>query len=100
MSTFTVSTQAGLGTDKVRTARVSTGSIAGAAQVSVTFNWPTPFADSNYTVSVSVVEAQVSNTLEVLKVVGLTPSAVEVRVINNDAVTARTGTLHAIAIHD
>lgn len=100
-------TQAGatpwLEASKVRTARVSTGSIIGAGQANVTVTWPSAFADANYTV-VAVVEhgTDPTSTSELLlkRVISKAAASCVVQVQNQDAVTANTGTIHAIAIHD
>lgn len=84
-----------------QTKRVTTGSIAGASSASVTITWDTAFADANYTVTVGVLEADATTTtLRVHHIVSQSPTAVVVLVANDNAVTAKTGTLHAIAIHD
>lgn len=86
-------------TGKVSTAgRVTTGSIGGAASATVVFTLPTAMPDTSYTVAVSVEESNFD--LSVRGVVSKTASTVSVRVTNNNAVTARTGTLHVFAIHD
>lgn len=85
---------------KVRTKRISTGSIAGGAHAAVTLTWDSPFADANYTVTVSVVQSDAdTETLRVDHIQSVSATAVVVRIFNNDA-SARTGTLHAVAIHD
>lgn len=81
--------------------RVTTGSVAGAASVAVTLTWTVPFADANYTVSASLVEATAStSTLRIHHIESQTAAAVVVRVVNDEAVTAKTGTIHAIAVRD
>lgn len=84
----------------IKHARVTTGPISGAATALVTVTWGTAFADANYTVSASVVDATTSSlSLSVVHVESVTASAVTVRVINN-AVGELTGLVHAIALHD
>lgn len=85
---------------RIRTKRVTTGSIAANATAMVVVTWGTPFADTAYTAVVVVLEGQLAATLKVEKIVAQTASSVTARVVNSDALTARTGTLHAIAIHD
>lgn len=81
-------------------ARVTTGSVAAGTTALVTITWTTPFADANYTVNASVVEATTSSlSLSVVHVESITASAVTVRVLNN-SVGSLTGTVHVLAIHD
>lgn len=81
--------------------RATTGSVAGSATVVITASWPTPFPNANYTVSAIVDESSTGvNTLEVLKIVSQTAGNVGVVVRNNDAVIAKTGTIHAIGVGD
>lgn len=81
--------------------RVTTGSIVGAGSAAVTLVWTTPFSNANYTVSAAVVEATAStSTLRVDHVESVTATQVVVRILNADAVNAKTGTLHVIATQD
>lgn len=82
--------------------RVATGAVAAVTAVDVTVTWTLPFADTAYTVTVSIEETAggVGNSLQVRRIKSKTASAVVVQVFNNEAVTARSGTLHAIAVHD
>lgn len=81
--------------------RVTTGSIGGGGTAAVTITWATPFSNANYTVSAAVVEATATTlTLRVHHVESVTAAAVVVRIINDDAVNAKTGTLHVIATQD
>jgi hypothetical protein len=80
--------------------RVTTGSVAGGSTALVTVTWGTAFADANYSVTASVLDAtSTSLSLSVVHVESITASAVTVRVINN-SVGALTGTVHVIAVHD
>lgn len=90
----------GFSANRIRTKRVSTGSIAASGEVVVTVTWPTAFADTNYTATVSVLETQDFQTVRYLKTQGVGLASIDVRVRNDDALNARTGTIHAIAISD
>lgn len=80
--------------------RVTTGSVSAGSTALVTITWSTAFADANYTVAASVVEATTSSlSLSVVHVESVTASAVTVRVLNN-AVGSLTGTVNVIAMHD
>lgn len=84
-----------------RRKRVTTGSIAGNASAAVTVTWDTPFADTNYTVVCAVQEAVAgTSTLRVHHIESITAAAIVVRIVNDDTLNAKTGTVHAIAIHD
>lgn len=84
-----------------RKKRVSTGAIAGGASAEITVTWPTAFADANYTVTTSIVEGTAgANTLRANKIVSKVAASILVRVENVDTLTARTGEIHAIAVHD
>lgn len=78
--------------------RVTTGSIAASTSSDVTLTWSVAFADTNYTVTVSVVEATAS--LEIVSIKTKNAGSVVVTIINNDAGGAHTGSLNAIAFHD
>lgn len=81
--------------------RVTTGSINASSSAAVTVTWTTAFADANYTVHASVVEADTDTaTLQVDHIESVSASAVVVRVENEDAGGAKTGTLNVIAVHD
>lgn len=80
--------------------RVTTGSVGTLASALVTITWATAFADTNYTVTVDVVEATTSNlSLSVVHIESKTAAAITVRVYNSSA-GSLTGTLNAIAVHD
>ena len=85
--------------DRIRTLRVTTGALLALATATVTVTWAPAFADANYTVTVGVLEGQADDTIQVKKIVSRTAGAITVLVMNNGAQT-RTGTVHAIAIHD
>lgn len=86
----------------VKHGRVTTGSISAGASAAVTITWGgSAFANTNYTVICSVLEATTStSTLRVHHIESVTTTTVVVRVVNDDGVSAHTGTLHAIAFHD
>lgn len=80
---------------------VTTGSIAASTYASVTLTWATAFADANYDVAVSVIQAVASqNTLRVHHIESIAAASIVVGVYNDDAGGAHTGTLTAIAIHN
>lgn len=83
----------------MKAARMSTGSVApGIATVTIT--WPEAFADANYTVSASIVDATVSfSSLTVIHVLSATASQVSV-LVRNQNVGNLTGIVHVIAVHD
>lgn len=84
----------------IQAARVSTGSVGASSQAEVSVSFPQPFTDTNYTVMAVVEEATAAtDTLKVLKVVSKSTSGCVVRVQNVNA-SARTGTLHVLAIGD
>lgn len=78
--------------------RVTTGSIAGSASADVTVTWDTAFPDTNYTATVGVEEA--NGDLRIGCIKSRTTTQMVVRVDNRNALSARTGTLHATAIAD
>ena len=81
--------------------RLTTGSIGASSSAAVTHTWTTAFADANYTVAISVVEADTDVlTLHVDHIESISASQVVIRVENRDAGAARTGTLHLTATHD
>lgn len=93
--------QPGGGGAVTKAQRVTTGSIAGAATAAITITWASPFADANYSVSAALVEATATTaTIRIHHVESISAANVVVRVVNDDAVVAKTGTLHVVAIHD
>lgn len=91
----------GLSSDKVRTKRVTTGSLAATTAANITVTWDVAFPDANYTVVATAFEGTGGNvnSIRVLRVQSIAAGSCVVRVINDD-ISARTGTIHAIAIHD
>lgn len=85
---------------RFRSARATTGSVAGGGTVDVTVTFATAFADTAYTVQASVEQADAGDTLRVMKVVSRAAGSCVVRVVNTNATTAFTGTVHATAFHD
>jgi hypothetical protein len=79
--------------------RVSAGSIAAATAVDVTVTWDSAFADTNYTISVNAHLGAAQAWLIRTQIRTINAGSVVVRVYNEDT-SARTPTLHAIAIHD
>lgn len=84
---------------QTRTARVTTGAIAGGGSANVTVNFAA-FSDTNFTVSAEVEELTAGDSLRIRKVLSRTASSVTVLVANQDTLNARTGTVHILAIHD
>lgn len=67
----------------------------------MTVTWTTPFADANYSVAAVMLEATAStSTLRVHHIESVAAGSCVVRVVNDEAVAAKTGTIHALAIHD
>jgi hypothetical protein len=94
-----LSTPAGLDPANLSTVEVSTGSLAGGASVAVTVTFPRAFPDTSYTVVASIVEATAGNdTLRVHHIQSKTTTGVVVRVVNDNTLTAKTGTLQVLAI--
>lgn len=92
------------GTDRIsqmdiRAVITSVGSLAAAAGSSVTVTWPSPYADANYTATVSASNNAntVANYRAQIKVKAA--STLTVRAQNDDA-GAQTCSIHAIAVHD
>lgn len=84
----------------IRTKRQTTGAVAAATTVDIVVTWPTAFADNAYTATVSLLEGTAGIAMRIRKKVAQTAASITVRVTNDDAVSALTGTIHAIAIHD
>ncbi|HDZ38406.1 MAG TPA: hypothetical protein ENH62_09000 [Marinobacter sp.] len=81
--------------------RITTGSIGSSSSAAVTVTWGTAFADANYTVNCSVQQGDTDTaTLQVDHIETVTTASVVVRVENEDAGAAKTGTLHCQAVHD
>ncbi len=81
--------------------RVTTGSITAGSSAAVTLTWGSAFADANYTATCSVVEATASTvTLRLHHIESAVAGSVVVRIVNDDGVSAHTGTLHCTSIHD
>lgn len=82
----------------IAAASASTGTIAGGATADVTIPWPTSFGSTDYTVVVGVVEGTTSaDALRTLRVVAKTAADITVKVINDDGLNARSGTVYAVA---
>jgi hypothetical protein len=83
----------------VRTAAL--GALAGGANADRTITWPSPFADTNYTVVVTAhTEGDPAGRLISLAITSKTAAAVVIRVMNNTASTSINPAFHAIGIHD
>jgi hypothetical protein len=98
--TLTVNTAVAQGTG-MQHERITTGAIAPEDSVPITITWDTPFPDINYTVVVSVEQSDEDLlTLYVDHIEVIEVGAVTVRIQNRDTLAAKTGILHAIAMHD
>src|SRR5215203_4285620 len=85
---------------RIEHARVTTGSVGASSQAEVSVTFEAAFSSTNYTVMAVVEEATAAtDTLKVLKVVSKSATGCVVRVQNVNA-SARTGTLHVVAIGD
>lgn len=96
-------TNAGVGNNGAafKHGRVTTGSVGAGASAAVTLTWTTAFADANYTVTCSLAEATAStSTLRLHHLESVAAGSVVARVVNDDGVNPKTGTLHCTAIHD
>ena len=78
--------------------RQTTGSVAANLSTTITIVWPTPFPDANYSAVVAIEEA--FGDLRDPRIVAKVAASINVSVTNVSAVNARTGTVHAMAIHD
>ena len=78
--------------------RATTGSVAGGGTALVTVTWDEPFDDATYTAVASIVQADAVANLRVVKIQSQTAAAIVVRVENVAAITAYTGTVHAVAV--
>lgn len=85
---------------KLKTIRVTTGSVTNGTTADIAVTWAAPFADNNYTVGVSLQRAAIG---DLMTVEGWTYQAngvgITVRVKNSDS-GAKTATVHAHAHHD
>lgn len=91
----------GSGSAGLQHGRVTTGSIASAARTAVTLTWAQAFADTNYTVTVSVFEGTAAPglSLRIEHIVTVNAGSIVVSIVNDNA-GALTGVLEGIAIHD
>jgi hypothetical protein len=84
----------------IQTKRVTTGSVTAGLTALVTVTWTAAFADTNYTVSASVIDSTAAGlALAILHVETIAADSVAIRVLNT-SVGALTGTIHCIGIHD
>lgn len=87
----------------IQVLRASTGSVAAGGQVEVTVTWPTAWADTNYTVVVSLQEttSDVAGAgMRIRRIRNKNAADFTVIVQNENLITAVTGTLHVCGIHD
>jgi hypothetical protein len=83
--------------------RVATGSVSASTRASVAVTWGTAFADANYTATCTMLESgagATSASLVVERINLFAAASVTVTVLNNDAGSARSGTLLCMAVHD
>lgn len=91
-----------IGTDasRIKHKRITTGSINAGASALITITWTTAFADSNYSVTASVVDSTAAiASLKIVHIESVGAASITVRVENTSA-GPLTGTIHAIAVHD
>jgi len=85
---------------RTETVRLTTGSVGATSQAEVSVTFDKAFLDTNYTLFATVEEGTAgTDTLQVLKIVSKSTTGCVVRVQNVNA-SARTGTLHVVAIGD
>jgi hypothetical protein len=85
----------------IRVARGTGASLAAGANAQYIITWPTPFADANYTVSITMwTNADPAGRQLSFAIVGVAAANVTIRIMNNTAGTAITPGWHAIGIHD
>jgi len=87
----------------LQAARADCGALGVSATADITVNWPVPFADTNYTVTVSLVEVggPTANVDAIRQVLTKTASGITVRVSGGTTGYAAGGLfVHAIAVHD
>ncbi len=79
---------------------VGTGPIGPASSALVTLKWATAFADANYDPQCSVVDSTASiATVRIHHIESFTADAVMVRIVNDDRMFFRSGTLYCLGIH-
>lgn len=85
-----------------RHARITTSSVAALTAADITVTWAQPFANANYTIAPSVLQSDTAATLSLtlVRVVSQANASCVIQVFNQNATTAKTGTIHAIAMHD
>jgi len=78
----------------------STGSVGPGGSAVVSLTWITPFADTNYDSQCSVVDPTPAPTaLRIHHIVSLVATSVAVEVVNDDTMSAHTGTMSCLGIH-
>jgi hypothetical protein len=92
----------GAGPKQYQTVRTASQAFGANASTDVTITWPVAFADANYTVLVTIVAEDVSNSLLAGQnaIKSKTATSVVARVQNADALNPHNGHVEAIAIHD
>lgn len=89
---------AAAGGANIRHKSAATGSVAAGGNAAITVVWDTAFADNAYTVTVAMDAPSGTSQLRVHHIETITASQIVVRVVNDDAINARSGDVHAIAI--
>lgn len=84
---------------QIETRRASTGSIAGTGEGDVTVTWSTPFPNDSYTANAIVESDEGGEALRVRRLRSKTATQATFNVVNN-AITSRTGIIHATAMAD
>jgi hypothetical protein len=80
-----------------RAARAATGTVAAGGTADITVTLDPPMPSGEYTAIATAEQGGSSEGLTVLRIVSKTASQVVVRVLNRDALLARSGTVHVIA---
>lgn len=80
--------------------RVSTGSISASTTSGISFTWDTPFVDTGYQISCTMIDDTGFLTIRGVDATGFSGSGFTVNVNNSDGGSNHSGTLHCIGIHD
>jgi hypothetical protein len=84
----------------LQTQRVSTGSLANGVAEIVTLTWPSAFADTSYTIGLSLARAGGAAAAASAYITSKSAAAITVQVVNNSGGANSAFTVEAIAIHD
>lgn len=77
---------------------ISTGTVTASGTADVVVTWPRSFTDEFYIATATCVES--TGSMEVRAIKTINNGSITVTIKNNDAGASRSGTIHAIAIHD